>query len=228
MNERNDTELAQKVVTLQSRVRELEAERDRLATDFVHREKMAGLGQLAAGIAHEINNPIGFLTSNLNTMNEYCEVFKRILASYERVAEAGASGNSVEISQLLAKTEEMKKNEDIAYVLEDVESLLTESLEGVQRVRDIVVNLRNFARLDESDLKAADINDCIDQTLRVVWNELKYKCEVVKELDKLPQIPCYPGQINQVLMNLLVNAAQAIPEKGTIGIRTRIDRHSRV
>lgn len=194
-------------------------------TQMVHSEKMAGLGQLAAGIAHEINNPVGFMTSNLNTLRDYCATFKELLGVCEKIVdEVRESPDKERFQTLLDEIEQIKEREDLDYILDDVDDVLAESLDGATRVRDIVVNLRNFARLDEADLKEADINEGIEQTLRVAWNELKYRCEVVKEFGEVPVIPCYPGQLNQVFLNLLVNAAHAIKDDhGTIRIRTGVE-----
>lgn len=195
-------------------------------SQMVHSEKMAGLGQLAAGIAHEINNPVGFMTSNLNTLVDYCQTFKVLLDVCEKIVElARESPDRERFAALLQRIEDIKEQEDLDYILSDVDDVLAESLDGADRVRNIVVDLRNFARLDEADLKEADINEGIEQTLRVAWNELKYRCEVIKDLGDIPPIPCFPGQLNQVFLNLLINAAQAIQtERGQIRIQTILEQ----
>ncbi len=187
---------------------------------LVHSEKMASLGQLAAGVAHEINNPVGFVMSNLGTLMEYVTTFKDLIAQYDTLVTHYQEGHADEIQALLEAIHKVCEEEDLNYAMGDVDALILESQQGLHRVKDIVQNLKSFARLDESELKEANVNDGIQDTLKMVWNELKYKCQVTTNLGEVPSILCYPGQLNQVLMNLLVNAAQAIPEKGEIIIET--------
>jgi signal transduction histidine kinase len=187
---------------------------------LIQSEKMASIGQLAAGVAHEINNPVGFVKSNLGTLTGYVKTFKTIFEEYKGLAGAMRNGDDKVQTVILENVEKISEKEDLPYILEDIDNLLTESIEGTERVRDIVQNLKSFARVDEAQIKEADINEGIEATLKIVWNELKYKCTVRKNLEPLPLIRCYPGQLNQVFMNILVNAAQAIPEKGDITIET--------
>ncbi|MBI4230658.1 MAG: hypothetical protein HY608_07460 [Planctomycetes bacterium] len=187
---------------------------------LVHSEKMAGLGQIAAGVAHEINNPVGFIMSNLGTLTGYVSTFKGLLDEYQRFSSAFQEGRSGEAAEILARIQEIIEKEDLDYVRKDVDQLLSESAEGTHRIKEIVQSLKSFAHIDEAQVKEANVNDCIETTLKVIWNELKYKCKVLKRLGDLPPIRCYPGQLNQVFMNLLINAAQAIPERGEIRIET--------
>ena len=184
-------------------------------SQFVQQEKMASIGQLAAGVAHEINNPIGFVTSNLGTLQKY---MGRVGEFLHRQAELFPPAAGDERALHLAQ---IRKQLKIEPILEDLPALIAESLDGVERVRKIVQNLKSFSRIDQSDYCLADINQCLDDTLNIIWNELKYKCTVKKEYGDLPQTRCYPQQLNQVFMNLLVNAAQAIESKGEIVITTR-------
>lgn len=194
--------------------------RHMLESQLIQSEKLASLGQLAAGVAHEINNPVGFVKSNVGTLTEYVEIFTRLLNVYEELAEATRSEDKAQQKVLLDKIQTIRKEEGLADIQEDVTELLTESTDGLIRVTEIVQNLKSFARLDEASVKEANINEGIKATLKVVWNELKYKSEINTELGEIPDIRCSPGQLNQVFMNLLVNAAQAIPERGTITIKT--------
>jgi len=187
---------------------------------LVHSEKMASLGQLAAGIAHEINNPLGFIQSNLTTLDDYIEVFKQLFKHYSELTKSIDESDEELLLEALAAIQNLREEEDIDYVIQDVDLLLVESLNGAERVKEIVKSLKSFARIDEADLKEADLNEGIEATLRIIWNELKYKCKVEKNLQKLPPIRCFPGQLNQVFMNLIVNAAQAIEEKGMVTIET--------
>ena len=179
-------------------------------------ERMASIGQLAAGVAHEINNPVGFVNSNLGSLQRYVNDMLNLLSVYERTEPAMPEPERQTIQQV-------KADMDIEFLREDVVSLLAESLDGLKRVTRIVQDLKNFSHVDESERQWADLEAGMESTLRVVWNELKYKTEVVKEFAGIPQMECFPLQLNQVFMNLLVNASQAIEEHGTITIRTGHD-----
>lgn len=179
-------------------------------SQMVHGEKMASIGQLAAGVAHEINNPMGFITSNLRTLSKYVSRLTGFIqAQDEALGETQRNRTGV-----------LRRQLKIDYITEDSGQLITESLEGADRVRKIVQNLKSFSRVDNSEFQDADINECIESTLNIVWNELKYKATVEKEYGDIPRTKCYPQELNQVFMNLLVNAAHAIEKQGTIRIRT--------
>lgn len=190
---------------------------------LVHSEKMASLGQLAAGIAHEINNPVGFVKSNLGMLSDYVSVFKDLIGTYSKLAASITNHPMNGQADLLAAIDTVWKQEDLDFILVDVDSLLAESLTGTERVREIAQSLKSFARLDEAEMQNADINEGLRATLRMIWNELKYHCTVREEMNPLPPIRCFPGQLNQVFMNLLVNASQAIKDEGEITIRTEAD-----
>jgi hemerythrin-like metal-binding protein len=176
-------------------------------------EKMASIGQLAAGVAHEINNPVGFVNSNLGTLGKYITSMFSVISAYE-TAEAKVGPNTCpEVSQI-------KKTLDFNYLKEDIPSLLKESQDGLARVTRIVQDLKDFSHVDEANWQQANLEQGIDSTLNVVANEIKYKAEVVKQYAGLPLVECMPSQLNQVFMNMLMNAAQAIESKGTITVRT--------
>ena len=188
-------------------------------------EKMASIGQLAAGVAHEINNPIGFVKSNLGTMREYSEDLMRLLAKYQELEEALASDKSwsekSSTCSLLEALTGLKKEIDLDFVLDDYQKVVAESLEGMERVAKIISDLKDFAHISKGEFEETDINDGIESTLNIVWNELKYKADVTKDLGDIPFVRCDPQRLNQVFMNILVNAAQAIEKQGKIKITTR-------
>jgi PAS domain S-box-containing protein len=191
-------------------------ERKQMEKQLLQSEKLASIGQLAAGVAHEINNPIGFVNSNLGTLKHYVDDLLAVISAYESVeTDSGSS------TDLFAAVNALKTELDLAYVKEDVSSLLAESSDGLDRVKRIVQGLKDFSHIDAIETwKIDDIQQGIESTLNVVWNELKYKCEVRKEYGELPPVECMLANLNQVFMNLLVNAAHAIEDHGIVTIRT--------
>ena len=178
-------------------------------------EKMASLGQLAAGVAHELNNPIGFVYSNMGTLESYLNDIFVINAAYEvAVHSIGESYPALD------NVQQLKKEKDYDYIKQDIFQLMAQSKDGLARMRKIVQDLKDFSHVGDDGWKWADLHKGLDSTLNIVWNELKYKCQVNKEYATLPEVYCMASQINQVFLNLLVNAGQAIETKGTITIRT--------
>lgn len=181
---------------------------------ILQQEKMASIGQLAAGVAHELNNPMSFIASNLGTLEKYVQ---RMIDFIEMQADViKSSGDKSAIRNVAEKRKDLK----LDYVLNDVKGMLKESLDGSDRVKKIVYELNCFSRMDEEEYKQADINECIESAIVIVWNELKYKSTLEKNYGKLPRTKCYPRQINQIFVNLLINAVNAIADKGVIGIKT--------
>ncbi|HRP95355.1 MAG TPA: ATP-binding protein, partial [Rhodocyclaceae bacterium] len=174
-------------------------------------EKMASIGQLAAGVAHEINNPVGFVGSNMGTLGQYLDS----LLAIARYADEHFGGDEGLRALMQAR--------DFAFIRDDAPALVEESMEGIVRVRKIVQDLRDFSRVGESDWQWADVHRGLDSTLNIVWNEIKYKATLNKEYGDLPQIYCLPSQLNQVFLNLLVNAAQSITGNGVITVRSGTD-----
>ena len=175
-------------------------------------EKMASIGQLAAGIAHEINNPVGFVNSNMGALKNYVTTLLSVIDQYEQAA----AGHPAVATQMAA----LRAEADLKFLQDDVVDLVRESLDGLKRVRDIVQALKDFSHVGETEWQVADLHQGLDSTLNIVANEIKYKASVVKEYGVLPPITCLASQLNQVFMNLLVNAAHAMREHGVITLRT--------
>lgn len=193
---------------------------------MVQSEKMASVGQLAAGVAHEINNPTGFVKSNLSTLLDYqkhiadlLEVYGDILASVREAI--GNSPSLAGLSGAVDRITRMAADADIDYLMEDIPDLIQECLEGVERIQDIVSALKDFSHPGNQKAMPADINQCLRSSLKMIWNELKYKAEIVGDYGRLPMVTCNAQQVCQVFVNLLMNAAQAIEDKGEIRIITR-------
>jgi len=202
--------------------RQHEAELLQMHAQLLQNEKLASIGQLAAGIAHEINNPMGFINSNLSSLKKYLEKYDSHLAQMEELLHQTGQ------SELHEKVAQSRKTLKLDYIQHDVHHLLSESAEGAERVMRIVQDLKTFARSDSPQTTQADINPCLDSTINIIWNQIKYVADLVKEYGDLPRVTCNIQQINQVFLNLLVNAAHAIEAlgentRGIITVRTWSD-----
>ncbi len=209
---------------LEKKNREVEEAYEKLKAtqaQVLQQEKMASIGQLAAGIAHEINNPIGFIMSNLNSLQKYMHRLNEFIRLQNEISSRLLADGVA--SEAIKEKQNKIKDLKIDFILEDSESLIKESLEGVDRVKHIVQDLKSFSRIDEAELKMANINEGLESTINIVWNELKYKAKLNKEYGDIPLTKCNPGQLNQVFMNILVNAAHAIEKQGEISIKTWAD-----
>jgi two-component system NtrC family sensor kinase len=198
-------------IELANRKRELE----RLQAQLVHTEKMASLGQLSAGIAHELNNPAGFVYGNMDLLQSYIVELSKLFDAYDKLA-------LPEDAALLI--ESLKTRIGYEKVMGDLHSIITDCREGAQRICDVVKNLRLFSRLDEAEIKSIDIHGGIDSTIRLLSSYYSNGHIVLRrDYTDLPFVNCYAGQLNQVWMNLLVNAAQAVSDQGEVTISTRLE-----
>ncbi len=224
-NQLLETRVQQRTAELAAANASLEQERQALVLSMarleqtqgqlLQSEKMAAVGQLAAGVAHEINNPIGFISSNLSSLSNYLKKLFELIEVYEQQS-------AVPSAAIL----EARTRADIDFLREDVPSLLQESSDGLTRVQRIVGALRDFSHVDDGQWREADLNEGLEAALNMVGNEIKYKAQVVKELAPLPPVECIAAQLNQVFVNLLLNAAQAIEVRGVITLRSRVQDES--
>jgi two-component system, NtrC family, sensor kinase len=195
-----------------ARARLEEAQRQLLQAD-----RMSTIGQLAAGVAHEINNPIGYIQSNLETLRGYVTDLLRLIQVQESTLRHLGATQPIPVQEI----EKIRQEIDFDFLAKDVPTLLSESQEGISRVRKIIQDLRDFSRAGHTETwTPTDIHAGIDSTINIVWNELKYKAELIKSYGELPPVECLPSQLNQVFMNILVNAGQAIEGHGQIHITT--------
>ena len=203
---------------LQQRHDELQRTYRRLAgaqEQLLQSEKMASIGQLAAGVAHEINNPIGYVHSNLGTLQEYTGALMALIEGYANALASDDPASSREVIR------HMRERLDFDFITGDLPQLLAESREGIERVTKIVQDLKDFSRVGRDEpMRPSDLERGLESTLNIVWNDLKYKVRIEKHYGTLPLVECHASEINQVLMNLLINAGQAIGERGTISLAT--------
>jgi signal transduction histidine kinase len=200
--------------TLEQKVQERTKELRETQAQLIQSEKMSSLGQLVAGIAHEVNNPANFIHGNLSHLSQYTQDLLELVQLYQKYYPQP-------VSEIQAKSEDI----DLEFLIEDLSKLLNSMKVGSERIRDIVKSLRNFSRLDEADFKAVDIHEGIESTLMILQNRLKARLthpaiEVIKVYGNLPPIECYAGQLNQVFMNILTNALDALDERDQVETKT--------
>jgi two-component system, NtrC family, sensor kinase len=192
---------------------------------LVQSEKMASLGQMVAGVAHEINTPLGYVRNNLEMALDFMHRTREVIGSTDYLIETLLHPDSSEAETHLAlesAATQIQQHQDEA-ILEDMQSLFSDSLHGLEQIADLVADLRNFSRVDKSRMETVSINDCIESALNIGRNVIKHKADVEKYLADTPPVDCSASQINQVLLNILTNAAQAIPEHGVISIYTGVE-----
>ena len=201
----------------------------RTQSQLIQKEKMAGIGQLAAGVAHEMNNPLGFVTSNFNMLGEYVKRLIDLIHAYRTFIGGLPSEGNTEMAEAILELQQLEKQKKLTFLLEDLDPLFSESKEGLTRVGEIIKALRIFSRVDMANqYEDYDLNAGVETTLVVARNEIKYVADIVTHFGEIPTAKAIGGQINQVLLNLLVNGAQAIKlanmeEKGLITVETCFD-----
>jgi PAS domain S-box-containing protein len=203
-------ELAQEIDKQRALIAELNATQNQL----VQSEKLATLGQLAAGVAHEINNPVSFVSSNTAALGEYVVGLLQLIDTYEQSLPTRES----EVETLIDR---IKEEIDYGYIRGDIPQLLDQTTDGLERIKNIVADLKNFGRNDSDQYKTVDVNEVVNRAINIAWNKIKYVARLEKQLESLPHIAAKQGQLTQVVINLLVNAAQAIDQDGVITVTTR-------
>ncbi|MBI4948708.1 MAG: PAS domain S-box protein [Deltaproteobacteria bacterium] len=197
-----------------------EEERSRIQVQLVQSDKMASIGQLAAGVAHEINNPVGYVGSNLNALSDHVSALLSLNSHYENALKAALEEREDDFLLHAEAVEAFKKKEDIGFVARDIESIIGESKDGLDRIKAIVKGLKDFSYAPEGELALSDINGCIDDALRLAWHEIKHKAELVRDFSEVPKVHCRPWRLTQVFLNIILNAAQAMEARGSIWVKT--------
>ncbi|OGR25054.1 MAG: hypothetical protein A2277_21070 [Desulfobacterales bacterium RIFOXYA12_FULL_46_15] len=222
----NEWNLERKRLDLENELKEMNrnlVERvQKQAALMIQSEKMASLGLLAAGVAHEINNPASFINSNLSVAKKYIRKIAAMHGKYEAMESFLKQTGSDTALQILEDMIAFKEENEIKMILTDFEELTDESIEGINRISTIVRDLRNFSRIDETEYEYIDINNAVDSTWNIIQNQFKYNVIFERDYSDLPEFRCYPQKLKQVLMNLLINAGQAIEKKGMIRVSTRM------
>ena len=216
-------ELAEREKTLRQMFHQLDSaheELKRTQNQLVQSEKLASIGQLAAGVAHEINNPIGFIGSNLEMLTRYVSDYIRVLTMAKQLTKSALQGDSLQTKAIAEEMTRLEKETNLDYIINDANDLLEHNRKGIDRIHRIVMDLRTFAREDKDEMEEVKIDEVIESILNIVHNELKYKAKLEKNYDDTPPVRCNPRRLGQVFLNLTVNALQAIEGSGTIGIKT--------
>ena len=213
MNDMLEEAVAKRTEALQTEI----AERKVMQAQLIQQEKLASIGQLMAGIAHEINNPVGYVRSNLESLRKYSDRIIKYINYLQPLAERFLPDN------VAGEMNEHRKSGKVDMVINDYRNLIDETIEGVERVKKIVLDLKTFSRKDAEERETVDINRSLESVLSIVWNEIKYVADLQRDFSPIPPVNGYPQKLGQVFLNLLVNASHAISEHGTITVRTWLE-----
>ncbi len=207
-----------------TRIKQTLNELTRAQQQLVHAEKLASVGQLAAGVAHEINNPTGFVMGNIEVLGEYKDSILAVLDQYSNLEKEIEARHDKTLMLAIEKIQAFKAEHDLDYILTDMGQLLKDSLNGTVRIQKIVQDLKNFSSIDGSDHQQVDLNaDVIETALRLVRSQLESKCTIHKSLSPLPAYNCRPAELSQVIMNLIINASEAIKDQGDIRVSSKCE-----
>ena len=205
---------------LENKIEELNQTRSQL----IQSEKLASIGQLAAGIAHEINNPLGFIHSNLDVLSGYIDGIKQMMEANQKLIDEVKTANvNNKITQQLDALEQLNIELDIPYIISDMPELISEALNGTSRVKEIVADLKDYSHMRQQAMEREDLNHLIEQAINISSNETKYNISIIKNFKPIPKVECWRGKLTQVILNLLLNASQATEKNGQITISTDSD-----
>ncbi len=214
----NDT-LEQKVKDRTASLTQALDDLSKTQRQLLESEKFAAIGQLASGFAHEINNPIGYINSNLQTLQKYLIHYRNVITIINGLEEALNSRNKAEAARQVEVWLKAKEETNYEYINSDIGNLISESQAGIDKIKKIVLDIHDFAKPDKGEAEDIHIQSLVESVLNIIANQIKYKAVVIKDFQNVPRVHCNPQKIAQVLVNLLMNAVQAIPEKGEISIR---------
>lgn len=219
------TEAIDSLVDVNTKLKEANRHLADQQAQLVHSAKMASVGVLASGVAHEINNPLFFVDANLTTLTDYVKVIESAIGLYETLCESLGCKDGIcpqELSQLQSVVEE----EDLAFVIEDTKDLVKETRTGVSRIKAIVQGLKDFSQADRGGASEANLNDIVENTCNLIQTQLPKNCVVIKDLAELPVVVCHTGEVGQAIAGVLLNSGQALPDGGTVTVRTQVSDSS--
>ena len=194
-----------------------------LRRQLLQLEKLASIGQLTAGVAHEINNPVGFISNNVEMLRQYVVSYIDILKIVENLKKSIEQNNMESAKSIVAEMSKFEEEINLDYMINDADKLLEHTQRGIDRIQKVVMGLRTFARRDNEIMEMADVEAVLESIINIVWNEIKYKAELKKEYGKIPPVKCNSQELGQVFINLLANAAQSITDKGEITVKTYVN-----
>jgi len=199
---------------------------DHNSVQLIQAEKLASIGHLAAGVAHEVNNPLGFIDSNLSTLTQYIQHFTSLIQAYSDFQAAVEQGRDEAAGQAKARLSRIAGEQDTAFILQDITSLITESRQGVERIKKIIASLKMFSKVTEEEKVLYDLKSILESVLSLTENETKYKAKVKTQIPKSIMLECFPQQLGHVFINLILNAVESIVQEGEISVRAEVKKLS--